>query len=93
MIEKKDLYEGNVLKINGEEVKLIKREPSWKPDDIPFCVMGARHDAQVVHAKQRWKVDIGGWVTHRYIEYFLGVGHLTANCEAWFKQDNSPLQR
>lgn len=85
MRKKIELKPGNIIEQNGERIELIERQPSWREDDIPFCVGTLEHDRQVCHARQRWKVNIDGWVTHRYIEYFYKIGHVSANCKAWFK--------
>jgi hypothetical protein len=85
---KSDLIPGEYITQNGETFMLIERAPSWRPDDTPFCVGNISSDRQITHATQRWKVDIGGFITHRYVEYFHGQGHVSANCPAWTRLEN-----
>lgn len=79
----KELYPGLVVEQNGERFTLIRREQSWREDDTPICVGSLSNERQIVHAKQRWLVDIDGFRTHRYVEYYVGRGHISANCPAW----------
>jgi hypothetical protein len=78
-LKKKDLHEGAVVSLEGEDVVLIKRSPSWRDDDIPYLVHEYEREDKppilINYAKQRWLVEYeDGFRTHRYIEYFYSRG-------------------
>lgn len=86
-IRKKHLIPGAIIKQGEETLKLIEHSPSWRPDEIPYCLHDAAQDRQHAYSFQRWKVEIDGFVTHRNVHYYIGVSHYPANCKAWARKE------
>lgn len=86
MLRKRQIKEGRVIRFRGEQMLLIKHDPSWRIDGIPY-IYSEEEDGNINFKSERWLVEIDGFRTHRYIHFFHSRGDLPAECKAWENKD------